>query len=559
MKSSVAIISCLTLSLGAYAAPTGAGDDRRVQEAYNNLVAYNPEPALGQLAGPLTEALRAGDWPRASRYLLLCAFAFRLQDNPAAAAQCARLAMQLDRNNTLAVSMRVDYLLQLGRFDEAMTLLAKTKSLPDSIPSSLLEAHRAIAEGKPGLSRDILLSAAQTNRTHPVITVRLAGAYLACGDKASAAAWFRQAAEGAPHLYQKQMMLAKAFNAEGNWTEAKKHLEVAGQILPDDPFWHLTLAVILASEGNAGADAHFKAAINGSRPSVSAMVKYALYQAHQKGNFRLAHYLLDQALAMKPSSAQARQARGLIFRMQGKQEDAMAELQKAVDLNPSNSNAFAELAASPAIEKDQKKLEALALRWTAVCPYSAAAWKTLGKCRYQSQDFAAAKAAYERAGLQLNEWKAEPNWELTRCLVQAGLAACFFEEKKMPEAIEQAKLFNQYKSAPPLHAGLPVRPEKVDFARLAKDSRELKAAEHAVLADALYECGNLTGAAKEYEEALAFEPDNIIWHSSLLKVYIDKKDFVGAARQDAVVSQHMMTKLPKLFEGFGSSKSLGTP
>ena len=67
------------------------------------------------------------------------------------------------------------------------------------------------------------------------------------------------------------------------------------------------------------------------------------------------------------------------------------------------------------------------------------------------------------------------------------------------------------------------------------------------MADIFYECGNLRKADEEYSAALKDDPDNMDYHSSLLKVLLDKKDYAKAAKEDAAVSQHFITHIGDIF------------
>lgn len=552
--------ACLCILLGtsmsfSIAATKPQGDDRRVERGYKDLLDLKADSAIRSLSGPLIEALRtneADSRQRAARYLLLIAYAFRLDDNDAAAADCASTAARLDPKNTLALCYAADYLLRSGQIKAAENLYGQLEKFEpkDNIILRTL-GWRKYLHSETKEARKLLQQAADKNDSVGLrkLALLLAGQ----GETAKAVTTIDEAARTAESPYLRHIQQGMAADWKRDLNEAERQFRAAGKLLPDDPKWHESLALLLMEQNKIKeAGEEFQKAINCPRFSATAYHRYAIY-LHFEKQYDAAKQVINRAESFRPYSSDALCTKATIDLNPENQE---LYFRQALRNNPYCAPAYRGLSALPKIKQNAKAYQKLLEDWNKASPHSLSYLQAKADLLRQQGNWQKAIETYKAAFSSAP--KGDPLTDhcqrLQFCKQTASFGDCYYQDKQYDLAFEQAQIFNKAKGAPEMKGDIPTRPPNIDFNRLKPGSNEYAAARHGILADLLYECGKLDDAAREYQDAIALEPENIAWHAGLLKVYLDKRDVAGIAKEDSVVTQHIISKtIPKMFQDFGNS------
>lgn len=529
---------------GAPPVATVGGDDERVAKAYEHISRVELSEGMRALTGPLVEALNAGDQRRAARYLLLMAYAFRSDDNDVSACQCSLLAHKLDPDNALALVLSADYLYRCGRFEEGDRMLTLLEKFPPD--------QRAVMRGL-ALKHSTNVNMDESEKVTRAMVEkypdevygrrRLAGINSGKGNKALAAQYYSELSNLMRDDYQKNLYAGHA----AFWSDDKKAAEdfyqKAGIAKPDDPGWLDALAMMYMSQGKfSEARKKFEQAVACPRFSTDARLHYAAYFIFT-GEPIKATKVLRQLVKVKPFASSAHHSLAENYKSTGRLNEAEQEYRRAIELSPRRPQSYSSLLSMERIKNDQQKYQELVATWKRNCPASWEVRTLEGGLRLREQDWKGAQECFARA----NELKPKSRpvglGLLRQCEMYAGLSTSSYKLNDLKGALASAKAFNELKPPPVERGGVPIRPPRIDFKLLTGGADQVQAAEHALLADALYETSQLDDCVVEYNKAAALEPDNINWHAALLKVYMDKKDLAGAAKEDFIVSQHMINKL----------------
>lgn len=520
----------------------GSGDDERVARGYQQLVEVKPGEAIRSLSAPFIEAANSGDKTKSSRYLLLLAFAFRQDDNDAAAAQCAELAVKLNPSDIHAIAMASGLLFRSGQIDKAQRMWDQLEQSGSNDPVVIRALGiESWTRGNYDLAISRLTEAARLDPLDLQSPARLASIYQYRQNSEKAAQFFDQCSKIAPGEYQKKIFSAMAAEERKQYPEAEKLLKEAGAINPDDPNWHNNLAMdyMMVQKGDL-ARQHFQQALTCPRLSFGAAVHTAAFLIYC-GQPIKATKILRKLVAFKPYSADAHYALGSYYKITGRLNEAEKELRRAIELNPRKPQSYMALLGLDRINGDDGKVKDLLDLWASQGCYSWECESALGAFHLKNKEWAEAKQALLKAEAGKPGLIPDDSALIVRfCRLYAGLTACYYHENDFEKAFDYARLFNQLKPKPEERGGVPLRPPAFDFAAHKADSNAYRAAQHGAIADALFETKDYDGATREYNEALSLEPKNIVWHGSLLKVCLDKRDVVAAAKEDAVVAQQVI-------------------
>ncbi len=558
----VAFSAWLMLGAGCFGAqaspPSGVSavcaDDVRVAAGYKDLVEFQPGKAIAALCAPYIEAVNSGNRKKAARYILLIAHAFRQDDNDAGAAYCSQLAVKLDPDNILAVVMAAEHLYRAGRPDEAEKMWRRLDKEPagDRLVLRARGIERA-AKGNFDDAERYWRKAAETDETELPSRAKLATIYWYRHDLENASKLYAECEASVPGSYQKAIFAGMLAEGKKDLKKAEEHYKAAGAIAPDDPLWHDRLGLLyIEMKQKALAGTQFQQAVRCPRLSFLAAVHYAAFLTYCGQPFKSTQ-VIKQLVPIKPYSADVHHALASSYRVTGRLHEAELELRKALALNPRRNQSYQLLASLDTIKKDDAKLREILNQWKLNCPDN---WECLSNCAgilVSDRKWDEAKELLIKANSVRPQKSRDAGFSLKLCRLYSGLSTCYYQEKDMTAALEFAKLFNAIKPPPEERAGVPLRPPAFDFAAHKPDSSEYKAAEHGALGDVLFECKELDSAAKEYNEAISFDPKNIVWHAALLKVCIDKRDVAGAAKEDAIVSQHIINQVCQSLN-FGKKK-----
>jgi Flp pilus assembly protein TadD len=533
----VVLASALLLCVGAtpcVAQPTKSisGDDFRVAAAYDELNRFQPDRALAHLIGPYTSALRRGDLARASRYLLLIATAFRFDENSQTYLRCCQQAALLDPQSTRAKTMVAAALLRNGRWLDAEKLLMPMQDLSSKdwlvaralgelygVQGNIGEAHKYL------VLAESLAPAGGDPRIHSALA-RLNFS----GDSVEQ---LRKAAQCTPSVYLKEIFLWQAEQKEHRDKPNKEHLLKAAMLLPDEPSWRTSFAWATATDDEQKAK-YMREAVECKRAYVRAHSQMAVY-ALFKHKDRLADAAADHLAKLQPQSPDVYFVYGQIAAQRGQVAKAEDFYRQALALNPQQSGSYQALSGLSSFTSDEKKQEKLAEEWTSNCPYIVDAWLYKGKLACHRQQWLAAKDDLARAEQIVDCTRSYKKPRMAQWLslsADSGLAS--YRNGETERAIGYACMFNELK--PDDSSSLMrVRPGRVFYDKL--DGKAKQSAAHGLLADLLFETGQLDDCVKEYQQAIALE-DNIEWHRGLLKAFIDKRDFSAAAKEVVIVDNH---------------------
>lgn len=529
------------------AASYSAADTAKLSKFERAIIDLRCDDAIRLLAPSLNRALSKGDYKCAAKILRVVALAFKLDDNDDAAVQAMELATKLDPSDEHAGLQLAEYLFRDGRWSDADKILEKLSKSSDPQISQKSAAFLAQQKGSIVQAISLLEVYAKKYPDDHRALMRLSFLYVMDDDKPKAALVEQKLSELSPSQYFKEICLGKASEYAGDSSQAESHYQKAGEYNKEDPLWHCHLALMFMKQHKIKeADLEFKKCFESRRLIGRAFTNWAILESFF-GNKAEAKKCLAYLQNLRPNSNELYFVRGIIEENNGESDKASADFKHSIELYPHNSSPYIHLLQSKEYKSDSSKRIELCRKWSLNCPQSAIAVIELGKAFQQSGNDDYATINFLRAKLML-QGRAMPedmNYRIAICTMHAQLAGILYKRKEMDRALEEAAKFNALRPPTARTAGIAVRPPKIDLAKL-KDKKK-QAAEHALFADALYECGMLNDAEREYKSALVDDPDNIDFHSALLKVLIDKKDYLGAAKEDAAVSQHVITHIGDLF------------
>jgi len=540
MKPHQAVMGAVfCLILGAQPADSSlggatTGDDERVARGFQYLSDLQCDKALGQLTAPYIEAVAAGDRARASRYLLLIANAFRLDENHLASLACCRQAELIDPDNLQAKTMTTDALARCGRLTEAEEHL---KPLLPQAESQWLVA-RSVAgvyavEGDADNAHKFALIAAKLNPDDTRTHVTLAKLNF---DKDAVEQWKKGASSTS------SIFLQKIYSWQA---ELKQHpdkpdtsaLDEAARLLPDEPSWRVSKSWQLQKQGK-DAEAYHLMVQSVACPRLyqrafTQLTGYCLFHNRPK----TANHAVGYLQKLHPYSPDVYFSLGLLAANRGDMQAAKADYLKSLELNPKQNDAYIALSSLSEYRADTPASRDLAARWLKNSDFMPEAWVYRAKLASHRGQWQAALADYQTARDKLQRSQRNKQSRLDVWLpVAYGAGTCQYELGNKNEAVKNALLFNQLK--PASDALIRVRPGKIAYEDV--QGKVKSAAEHALLADMLYEGGRLDECIVEYKQAID-AADNVEWHRGLLKAYIDNHNYSSAVKEDMIVANHAVT------------------
>lgn len=520
-----------------------------VPRGFAALQRMEPRAALGELTPAFVAAMRTGDRRRAANVLMLIGHAFGLDANYSSYLDCAKLARALDPNSPTAVAFELQALLRLSRNAEAAVLAKQYESqAPQSsyLARSLSDCYRAC--GSAATAIKYLELAQKLNPNDPVIYA-VHARQVSTTPEDSAHYFELAASHSEPGSYRQQANLFNAERARLKDKASSEWLDASSRDYPNEPNWMANKALWLVGKARIEeAAALYERAVNSrSRISMRAWMQFSTFCAFNKRpNSALA--LAAHAIEIAPELPDAYLAKGHALRTLGMNSEADAAYKLALSLNPHFSAAYEALRDSPAYRAGDK-YDWLVRKWVANCPEKTDAWLLFAESLRARKDWREALRAYSEAHEHFTKVmpKASEKNTLTWCRILAGQGTCSYKLHDIANATVAARSFNGKR--PPMNDALiRVRPSNIDFASLNANSAQLDSAEHAALADMLYECGELSDCVTEYKRAIALW-NNPEWHRGLLKAYMDKHDYAHAAEEDVVVAnQTVMKDLPAMVD-----------
>lgn len=518
-----------------------SGDDERVKRGFENLQALRCDSAIRNLTGPFIEAMKvdkADSRAKAARYLMLIGSGFRYDDNVQAYLDCARMARALAPDDPDVIAFNIFALIRSSEYDKAKALVAQYKSRGAKHPYFV----RASATYSRALG-NALDAEAQALRC-VALNPQNAASWLFLSSNA------RSRQDTIKFLSEaKKLMKERTYEYEyHSWMIEKatngakadlQHILKARQLRPDEPNAHRELAFAYLALGKLNeGEPELIAATQTPRLSLKALSELSAFWAFS-GRPKLAVKAATRVVELAPDLPESYLARGHVHNAAGDPAAAEKDFLRALVLNPHYSAAYEAIYSLPSYSEGEKSDRFIA-EWNKQCPSRVNAILALGDRERRRCRWASALSAYESALSLLRSKKSPEKFVVPfrRALVGAGISK--YKLGDLPAAIEHARGFNERKARNSTDL-IRVRLGAIDFARLKDASKEYLSAEHAVLADMLYECGDMDGCVAEYKKAIAMN-DNPEWHRGLLKAYMDKGDIQGAMKEDLVVANNTVTK-----------------
>lgn len=520
-----------------------------VAEGYQLLIAMQPGKAIRKLTAPLVDALRKNDKKRAARILRLIAFAFRLDENDTCAAQTALNALALDPESDEAKMDAAEYLFRCGKWKEGQDISLRLQS--SKVPAIALLAMSQDSLRKIEFSKaiDAIKNAPEKVQANLRVMRVLALLYQMNEDFKSSSEVLKQLASACGSPYMKEIYLGRSCAVVMQFADAKKYFEAAGKIMPADPLWMSEIGIMEMKQSHIKeAREYLRKAVAQQRLSSQAHVNFALLEAYF-GSTQEANAALKHISSLRPAGADVAFASGLVSEKLEDWQQAKESFARVLKLNPYNGSAYLHLLNIARREKIRKDELKVADDWLKMNPASFLARVECGKTYYLAGQKEKALASFDLA-MKFGKERGLVERKNSKMLFLSLLAyrsSCNFDLGKTGAAFEDALLFNQRKPEPAKTGAVFIRPEKVEIGKLTAGSKQLEAVKHALIADVLYEVQEYSSADLQYKQAIDNDPDNILWHSCRLKVLIDQKNYVEAAKEDLYVSQHMVTHLPDVF------------
>lgn len=296
-----------------------------------------------------------------------------------------RLSQQ--QKKSCVVKCAIEVLIFIAAFS-LTTACASKKQYP--VSTKVINAHEIKAE-KDSPDRLANLSYEQL--------IRKGDAYLQSGNHQLASLHYQKALEKQPESMAASIGLSQTLYQTGKIDEATRMLETALESDPDNVSALLLLGVAKRQQGDLDASlARLTKAYELHPQDPEVLTELAITNDHI-GQERLtyAEPLYRKVTQLKPNSAAAHNNLGFNYLLQGRQQDAIKSLTKALALAPDNDRAKNNLGAAYLLDKQPDR----AIKLFQGTVGLAAAYNNLGYIYMTRGDLQSAEQAFKKA-LQLN-------------------------------------------------------------------------------------------------------------------------------------------------------------
>jgi len=234
-------------------------------------------------------------------------------------------------------------------------------------PAAKAQAFRALAQldrnSDPDAAKQALIQALEISPETPddiLLTGEIAEAE---GDMASAETAYRRALQKQPESSAATAGLAHVLIAQKKYPDAEPLIKAALSRDPDDPALNTQLALVLNAEGKQDEAVGVLEKLHQLKPDDASISKMLADAYAQGGQADKADLLYTQLLKASPDDPALLAAHGDSLVRQQKYAEALAVLQRAVQLRPDDGNAWSGLAfAASQQHQYQLVLDALSAR-----------------------------------------------------------------------------------------------------------------------------------------------------------------------------------------------------
>jgi Flp pilus assembly protein TadD len=214
-------------------------------------------------------------------------------------------------------------------------------------PSAKAQAFRALAQldrnSDPDAAKQALIQALQISPETPDDILLIGEIAEAEGDLPSAETAYRRSLQRQPESSAATAGLAHVLIAQKKFSDVEPLIKTALSRDPDDPALNTQLALVLNAEGKQSEAISVLEKLHQLKPA-DASISKMLADAYTQSQPDKADAIYMQLLSASPNSPGLLAAHGDALVRQQKYAEAMPVLQKAVQLNPSDGNAWSGLA-----------------------------------------------------------------------------------------------------------------------------------------------------------------------------------------------------------------------
>jgi tetratricopeptide (TPR) repeat protein len=240
----------------------------------------------------------------------------------------------------------------------------------------------------------------------------MANIYVLRGDIESAINSYRKAITYLPTDANVYLNLASLFlRTEGRLHEAIDLLRQSVSVLPTNSQLHSTLAGALQEDQQLDAAiTHHKLALQyASKPSVLLLMKVAMSLIERR-DYDAARVYVNQALALPVENNEPHKAMAILLKCEGKVAEAIEYLHRAIEIDPSDSSSYYQLAVVHYELNDSNKAVKFLIRAVKHNPQFVDAYVLLGALLQEHGKLEEAEKCLRRAiELNPNEWAAHLN------------------------------------------------------------------------------------------------------------------------------------------------------
>lgn len=524
----------------------------QVEKAFHRIENFDCARGIVDLIPLLLRATRRQhqDQREIALYLSLIGRAFQFDENELPASQCFLIAHFLQPADLSITAHLAETLSVIGRHTEAQQLYKQLEPLA----GSNYAASEALARAQMHLSNfsqaQKYLEKILVHKTFPKnanIERLLAKCMLKEGFTKSAAVHYRKAAWLVHSPYLKYMYLAFAATIENDLKSEEQQYLTAGRLLPRDPSWHTGLALLyLIQKKDDLCTAEFEKAVQSERLSSRAFMKFAEYlMSNNRADTAL--QCVDYLDRLKPYMVQGAVLRARIYARVGEKQKAELEFEKSIARNPFAVGGYVHFAQFHVDHKQCSTAMAILRKGIKLCPSSFELWNRLVATASAAKSWDEASTAANR----LLDLAPKPISDLNPAVkhylafAHAVLGTNYFRTSQISNAIGEAKAFNKLKYLPDLPAHLrliKLRPGRVEEADV--EPKLSKSVEHMLVADMLQETWQYNDSIAELRKAIELDPDNLEYHGYLLHVLWDNGNWADAVKEDFILSQKLVSRVP---------------
>jgi len=277
--------------------------------------------------------------PTNARAQLLLGVSYALQRDTFAELSALQSAVGMDPENSLAHLVLGLAYTSAERRDSGVAELEKAVSLN----AADAEYHRLLGSAYIGVRRyDEAVEQLETAlRLQPgnAETQMLAGALKGLrGDRENAVALLRVAASpGSTYEAKVRYHLGAAYLLSGRYSDAIRELDEAVRLRPGDPTAHLALGFTYSIEGRMqDALYQFDQVVNAGVPQMAKANAYAESGRIriELGDMKQAEDMYNKALNAEPNNYMAHVGLGYLYSRQERNDEAVGEFRRAIELSP---------------------------------------------------------------------------------------------------------------------------------------------------------------------------------------------------------------------------------